>query len=118
MRALPLPFRRALQFAQWLLGQKLAMATAAVAGYAAAGGAGPGMLAPAYMQQQVAGTTYFHQAMMAPGHLSYSPQAMAAGMPAYALPHPAQQLAGQHMRVVAMGMSPPLSVPVRGRAPA
>ena len=106
-----------------MLGQKLAMATAAVTGFAAAAAsAPPGMLAgpaaaAAYMQQQVAGTTYFTQAPMMPAlGPHYSPQALAAAMPAaFAMPHPQPMGGPQHMRVVAVGMPQP--VQVRGGAP-
>ncbi|GAB4814901.1 hypothetical protein N2152v2_001947 [Parachlorella kessleri] len=113
----------AVHCAQWMLGQKLAMATAAVTGFAAAAAsAPPGMLAgpaaaAAYMQQQVAGTTYFTQAPMmpAPGP-HYSPQALAAAMPAaFAMPHPQGMGGPQHVRMVAVGV--PQAVQIRGGAP-
>lgn len=110
--SLPLSLPPLLQFAQWLLGQKLAMATAAVSGYSSAAVAATGMLPPGYMQQQVAGTTYFQPVM--PGHPPFSPQGMPQGMPPY--PMPPQMGPPSHVRMVALGLPQPL--PLRGRAPA
>jgi hypothetical protein len=113
-----------LQFAQWLLSQKLAMASSGLAGYHSPGGAAvasAGMVPPTYMQQQVAGTTYFQPLM--PGHHHHHHPGAGYGQQGVAAQHAGQAYAqqaaaafaqqGMPVRMVTLGMPQPL----RGRAP-